>query len=339
MMASLKLLWANKLASALVFLAAFALGVVVSILIINNHGSSGAFLSGTCPTDLTFVKAEQDCGSSDIALNTMSSLQDDLTHDVNAYITTGRASRISVFVRDLNSQRFATVNPTESYFMASLLKVPLAVAYYRLAEVTPDILDQKITYNGDASLYALQDIQPQQKLIAGTTYAVKDLIFRMLAYSDNAAAALLTQNYVSDDYLQKILVTIGLPTRQKGQQENMTTAMSYAGVFRTLYYSAFLSREYSDDILNDLSQSTFTDGAVKLLPNGVVVSHKFGERSVINPATGQATLDQLHDCGIVYGANGTEPYSFCIMTEGKNFPDLESAVQNISATIYGDVVR
>lgn len=296
-------------------------------------------LVNDCSADLKFIKPDLDCESFKNAADKMQGLQDNIRRQVNGYLNTKRADRISVFVRDLDSQRFASVNESDEYFMASLLKVPLAVAYYRLAELTPDLLSQKITYTGAPNLYAVQEIKPSKELAAGKTYTVEDLIYRALAYSDNTAAELLSENYVSYDYLQKILLSLGLDPKPESQKENMVTARSYAGILRSLYNASFLSRLYSDKILKTLSESTFADGATANLPKDAVVSHKFGERSIIDDSTGAVVSRQLHDCGIVYGKQSGQTYNFCIMTEGDSFSNLEPIIQTISSTIYKEMVK
>jgi beta-lactamase class A len=314
-------------------LVSCSIGIMVGVFLLQtpNQAPHG---SDDCPNNLNFIKPEQDCVAYNDAAQKMQIMRDALRRQVNGYLDTKRADRISVFVRDLNSQRFAYVNETEEFYMASLLKVPLAIAYYRLAELTPDLLTQQVTYDGKINLYDLQEIKPTQRLTVGTTYTIRDLIYRALAYSDNTAAELLSQNYVSYDYLQKILFTLGLQPRTKDQKENIVTPRLYGGIFRTLYNASFLSREYSNEILKALSESTFTQGATLGLPKDVSISHKFGERSIVDETTKTVTSRQLHDCGVAYAQNGAKPYSYCIMTEGKNFSDLESIIQNISLTIY-----
>ena len=309
------------------------LGFLIGILSAPLSGQA-IVLDGDCPPDLKFVKPQDDCASFKDASTRMQELQDSLRRQVNGYTDSGRADQVSVFVRDLDTQRFASVNEGEQFSMASLLKVPLAVAYYRLAELTPDLLSQKIAYDGSQDQYALQAIQPPQRLTAGASYTVKDLLYRALAYSDNTAAELLSENFVSYDYLQKILLSVGLTPKDPDAKEYSVTARSMAGVFRALFNSSFLSRSYSNEILKALSESAFDQGSTADLPKGVIVAHKFAERSAIDGATGQVASRELHDCGIVYAANGLGPYSFCIMTEGKDFSNLESIIQNVSLTIY-----
>ena len=217
--------------------------------------------------------------------------------------------------------------------MASLLKLPLAIAYYRLSEITPDLLTQELIYTESVNAYGVQDIKPSNKLELGKKYTVKDLIYRALVYSDNSASALLRQNFVSDDYLNKLLTAIGLQVQKNGEEEDLITAKSYAAVLRMLYNSSFLQRKLSNEILKTLSESEFYEGATKYLPKNVLVAHKFGERTAVN-MNNEVKFRQLHDCGIVYAKNGEEPYTFCILTEGKDFENLQKIIQEISKTIY-----
>lgn len=306
-------------------------------LFIGNKSSQKVGMSDNCPPDLTFVKPEQDCESFQENVDKIRNIQDSVRRQVRGYLETARIDRISVFVRDLDSQKFAYVNETEEFYMASLVKVPLAIAYLRLAELTPDLLSQKIVYDGKIDLSLNQTIKPAQKLLPGT-YSVDELLTKALVDSDNNAAQLLSENFVSFEYLQKILFTLGLTSKEKDPSQNKVTARTYAGIFRTLYNSSFLSREYSNKILDSLSKSSFTNGVTALLPKNIKVAHKFAERSVVDPS-GTITARQLHDCGIVYANNGTQAYSFCIMTEGKNFEDLTSVIQNVSKTIYQGIIN
>lgn len=293
-----------------------------------------------CLSDLFFVNPEPDCELYEKKLESMSTLQDNLENLTEKYLDEKKATRISVFSRDLRTRRFVGVNDTDVFIMASLLKVPLAIAYWRLSEITPDIFTQSIKHTNVNTLEnsSSQRIKPKEDLVLGNTYTVKELLYRMLAYSDNTSAQMLSTNFVSPDYLNKILLAIGLQITKDGETENILTAKSYAGIFRILYNASFLSRESSNKILDNLSQSSFTDGATAFLPKNVKVAHKFGERIIVNEKD-NIIIQQLHDCGIVYAKNGNEPYTFCILTEGKKYDDLKYVIQNISKAIFDEVSK
>ncbi|KND48686.1 MAG: b-lactamase [Parcubacteria bacterium C7867-005] len=315
--------------------------ILFSIGFLSGRGVSKDFgdRNKPCLSNLEFINPNPGCELFEQKLSQMSALQKRLDLEIEAYLSSGRAERISAFARDLSSLRYVGVNDADTFFMASLLKVPLAIAYFRLSEITPDILDQKVKYSRGSDDYSIQSIVSPEKLVNGNEYTIRDLIFRSLAYSDNAAAEILSENFVSFDYLQKILQALGLQLRSGNITENLVTARSYASVFRTLYNSSFLNRELSNEMLDILSKSIFSDGARKNIPKDVVVAHKFGERSLVDEQTGRTVTKQLHDCGIVYAKDGMEPYTFCIMTEGQDFDDLRSIIAKISLTIYEEITK
>lgn len=330
MLNKLNLLFKNRLGIFFFAIIFFFSGILFQNSIIDKHFLSNKY---ECLTDLIFINPEPGCEIFEKKTERMANLQLKLQLQVDGYLLNKKAGRISVFTRDLTTQRFAGVNEGDIFFMASLLKLPLVIAYYRLSEITPDLLTQKLTYTDTLDEYSVQSMQPKKKLEIGKNYMVKDLAYRALAFSDNSASALLRNNFVSDDYLNKVLLAIGLQIKKDGEEEDLITAKSYGLIFRMLYNSSFLERNFSNEILKMLSESDFTDGATKYLPKDIVVAHKFGERTAVN-INNEVEFRQLHDCGIVYAKNGKEPYTFCIMTEGQSFEDLKTIIQVLSKTIY-----
>ncbi len=248
-----------------------------------------------------------------------------------SYITSGKAKRISVWVRDLDSRLWAASNEFERYAPASLMKLPLMIAYYKLAEVQPEILNAKLVYKHSEVLNdSLQNFRPAQPLVEGQEYSVQELIEHMMAESDNNAAAMLLSR-VDTSLINNTLVELGVRIPRDENVYDFVTAKSYANIFRILYNASYLNREYSEKALELMANSSFK-GIAESLPKETSVSHKFGEREVVNTATGLVDSRELHDCGIIY-KNG-KPYSLCIMTEGKNFDDLLSIIKDISRLTY-----
>ncbi len=323
----------------------FLIGTVVFCFILGYvlRGATGSGIfpnsdkDTECVSNLEFINPQPGCELYELKLQKMSALEEALNVQTDEFIKEGKANRISIFTRDLKSQRFAGVHDTDIFIMASLLKVPLVMTYYRVSDTAPETMDQPIMYEGDLDLYDQQSVVPTDKLIKGNTYTYRDLARRALIYSDNIAAQILL-GHISDGYFDKTLVALGLQAVRDGQKEDFVTAKSYAGVFRILYNSTFLSRTSSNEIIKILTESAFTDGATKKLPKDVVVAHKFGERTIVNPDNGVGEKKQLHDCGIVYAKNGKEPYTFCIMTEGDNFDELKTVIQDVSYKIYETLI-
>jgi len=106
---------------------------------------------------------------------------------VGQKIAAGDAQTVSVYLRNLDNGDSFGINSKELYNPASLLKVPLMMAWLKRAERDPTVLRRTFRYDGAEDLTVMQNIKPRETLRPGTSYTVDDLIFRMLAYSDNNA--------------------------------------------------------------------------------------------------------------------------------------------------------
>src|SRR5581483_2586054 len=97
----------------------------------------------------------------------------------------------SVYYENLTTGEWASLNECEKYFPASLGKIPLLIAYLKLAESSPGFLDKNILNSSEYTDNAGQEIKPKKSIVLGRTYSVKKLIKNMIVYSDNDAADLL----------------------------------------------------------------------------------------------------------------------------------------------------
>lgn len=199
------------------------------------------------------------------------------------------------------------------------------MAYYRFAEQDSSVLNVKIVYSQPRDFGITPTIIPRENLVPGESYTVDDLIRRMITFSDNQALILLSER-LSLTVLQDLFSMLGVGSDVLVNADSKLTVKEYAGFFRILFNSSYLSREYSEKALALLSSTDYNDALPAGIPKGVMVSHKFGE------AGSEGHEQQLHDCGIVYFPN--HPYLACIMTRGKDPEVLKTAIQDISRTIY-----
>jgi hypothetical protein len=100
-----------------------------------------------------------------------------------------KVSDMSVFFR-ING-KWGGINENNGFVPASLLKVPIMIAYYKMAETHPELLSKKIIYTGDLTYDSAQTIPPEDRLIPGKEYTIQELMRSMIVDSDNNAAGLL----------------------------------------------------------------------------------------------------------------------------------------------------
>jgi len=241
----------------------------------------------------------------------------------NSNITT------AVYYRNLNNGPWFMINQDETFFAQSLLKVPLAMTIYKIAENNPKILENTVVYNGQYQ--EAQNIEDEEDINAKQKYSVEQLLENVLIYSDNEALGVLFDH----------LKLLGL--ENKLEETNKEIALdgitgeinikNYSEMLRILYNSTYLNRKSSEKILDILTHSSYKDGLVAGFPGNTEIAHKFGVRDMYGETNGQ----QLHDCGIVYLENGE--HLICIMTKGNDLDKQSLLIQDISRTIAKEIMH
>ena len=242
-------------------------------------------------------------------------------------IKQGNATNIATYFRDHNRGRWVGVNENDQFSPASLLKVPLMMVYYKIAQTDPSRLQNKLTYQGGENLNAIERIRPSQELTLGTSYTVDDLINRMIIHSDNNATQLLLGN-LDRNTLRDLFSDLGIQLPENGQPSDYLSAKSYSLFFRLLYNATYLNEEFSEHALSLLAQTEFKEGLAAGVPGDIPVAHKFGEYEGDTGA-------ELHDCGDIYFSEN--PYLLCIMTKGNNLDSLKNIIKDISNLVYDEM--
>ncbi len=300
--------------------------VICILVLMNVYGRE------KCAQAYEFTSASLGCSQYGESVVRMRALDQSLNDAVNLYLKNGKAKRISVWTRDLETKQWAAVNEFDTFTPASLLKVPLMITYFKLAELEPGILNERFVYEKSSTLNSdNQTFKPQNPLVPGQTYSVETLIEHMVTDSDNDAAAMLAARLDNALYRQT-LIELGINVPFGNDYVDFLTAKTYANIFRTLYNASYLQRIYSEKALSIMSKSAF-GGMAESIPESVTVAHKFGELQL--DMNGRSALRQLHDCGIIYKKD--RAYSLCIMTQGDNFDDLYSVIKGLSALVYTEM--
>jgi beta-lactamase class A len=241
------------------------------------------------------------------------------------------ATKVGVYYRELNDGYWFSIGESEKFIPASMRKVPLMIALLKQAESEPALLERLVTFDLSNDYNLNQNIKPSETLQFGKKYAIKDLIIRMIAYSDNNAFTFLTK-IVNPVKFDEVYSNLRLQNPGVVNDDEFLSVQTYESFFRILYNASYLTRDASQWALDVLSKSEFRTGLVAGVPQEVKVSHKFGEKSEERGGT-----VQLHDCGIVYYPR--HPYLLCVMSKGPNFELLDDVIANISQITFAEVDR
>lgn len=280
-----------------------------------------------------YINPRIDCQKSDKMADQIEALQGVVTKIIQEKKDTHEIKRASVFYRDLDTKRWFGIDADDEYYPGSLVKLPLAMAYYKMAELRPDILQTQLMIPVDDTVLGNTDQHyvPKDPLQPNTPYSIQEMIRHMIVYSDNAPFEPLMNFGLA--FLGNAFEDLGIKEVRDGDKVTGWTSnvRNYASALRTLFNASYLDSDSSNTILSLLAQSTFTQGIAAGIPEGVKVAHKFGEGTGTN-ANGAIMTYTLNDCGIVYKLD--QPFILCVMTEGSDFSLMESVIQNIAKSVY-----
>ncbi len=230
--------------------------------------------------------------------------------------------KVSLYFEYLPTGTSIRIGDAQHLVAASLLKVPVAMEVYKLAEAGAVNLDEKISLkkewldDGYGELY---------KKGVGYTLTIREFAVLMIENSDNTAlkavqsvvdahkSSLKTGAYdaLDVDYIDDERTNLSM------------TARSYASFLKCLYFACYVSTDASQEIMTYLTHSTYggTGRIGEYIPDNVPIAHKMGV----------AGNEVQSDCGIIYVPNRN--YLVCVMlneTKAKG----EEVIAQVSKRIY-----
>lgn len=278
--------------------------------------------------DYTFIKPLLTCNTgSTLETSRFAGLKADIENTIRHAQGSNTVEIASVYFRELDSGDWTAVNVNESYSPASLMKLPIFMAYLKQSESIPELLQKKITIVEDPTPGSVQHISPQKTLEVGQTYTVETLLEYMILYSDNRATQVLLRS-ADIAILDEVLEDLAIPVPDRDASLTIN-AREYSRFFRLLYNNTYLRDDLSEYALELLSQVDYDNALTGGVGTGIALAHKFGEASVV--LADGTRGHELHDCGIAYTPS---PYALCVMTRGKDVVQLEALIAEISRHAY-----
>ena len=236
----------------------------------------------------------------------------------------------SVYFRDLDSSEWAGINEDAKFTPGKLLKLPIMIAYYKMAEVTPDLLFRKLR-NTYGAATTTSFFPSKTQLVLGEEYTVDDIIRQMIINSDDNAARLLFDN-IDRRILNEVFSDLGIDFVEDKDTPDYISLKLNSLFLRVLYNATYLNREFSEKALTLLDEVNDNTGISAGLPRGTSVSRRFGGNTTIK--NGLWDYD-IYDCGIVYYPG--HPYILCASANGEKITGVETFFKNLSEKVYTEM--
>jgi len=247
----------------------------------------------------------------------------DSLHQTVQTILDESSGNYGVVIKNLKGNETYTYNEHQEFLSGSLYKLWIMATVYdqikkgQLHET--DILQQEIPILNEKFNISTENAE----LIDGDIMlSVSDALERMITFSDNYAALLLSEK-VRLSNVAKFLDTKGFTESKVGTDGSLptTTPSDIAKFFTSLYTGSLIDKTYDEKMLRLLKKQEINHKIPKYLPHNTVVAHKTGELDVYS-----------HDAGIVYAPKND--YIIVIFSESDNPPEAEKVMAKISETVY-----
>ncbi|HYD56760.1 MAG TPA: serine hydrolase [Burkholderiales bacterium] len=322
--------------------AAFAVGMLFGgVMTADVSGGEAQRLTSTGGLEdcrqYRYINPDYACGKrSTVRKTSYSAFVSQLEEMLAAERASGALQVAGIHFRDLRGGPVWGISESINFAPASLLKLPLVMAYLSLAESTPGLMEREMVFDA-ARLARYDKLQQSERaaseLQAGQRYKLEELARRAIIYSDNVAYYLLV-DYINVDvpdgtaFVTRTFQELGVIDPRSIREETVT-ARIYAALFRLLYNVSYLNAESSERLLGWLVEARFGKGLIAGLPSGTVVANKYGERELPDGTA------HLHDCGIVYFPGN--PYLLCVMTKGKSWDELGRIIATVSGRVWKEL--
>lgn len=231
-----------------------------------------------------------------------------------------------VFVVDLDTKGFVSIEGEEVIASASTIKLPILVAFFQDVDEGKIRLEERLIMTEDSIGGGSGTMQYQE---AGTRFSALETASKMMTVSDNTATNMLIERMGGMEKLNQRFMKMGLKaTRLRNllpdlTGTNTTTAEDLGNLLAKIDRGELISLRSRDRLLyimRNLVRNTLLP--VGLEP-GAIIAHKTGDIKSV-----------LGDVGIIDMPNGKRYIASVLVKRPDNAPQAKEYIQKASGIVY-----
>lgn len=219
-----------------------------------------------------------------------------------------------IYVYQLESQNQYGLNQDQVFPAASLMKLPVMIAFYQ--QVETDKLDPEQEYQ-----LQQKDIRSGAGMLQGkplgSAYTFRQLVEHTAHYSDNTANQVLTR-ILGAEIIRQTISQIGM--KDTSFKDYTTTPQDIGLLLSKLYQGQLINRENQQELLGFLTKTAFEERIPAGVPENIRVAHKIGSE-----------IGVYADAGIVFAP---KPFVLVILTEAVRESEAKEVLPQVSQAIW-----
>lgn len=258
---------------------------------------------------------------------------------VTQMMTDSDIKGVAIEFTDLNSRQSFSVNPELKFVPASLLKIPILIAIFKLEELKPGVLNTQLPLRMVDP--GITDMNLEENFgynySDSKNYSANELCEIMMSHSDNIATytLLIFLDEQMPGLLQKVEADLRASIPETAtNKDDIIKIGHFAEMLHSLYYASYLTKEHSIKALKYLSRSKYGQGFRKSIPSYITMAHKYGVRFNVDEINPLFPV-QLHQVAIIY--HPKHPFILSVMSKGKKIEKLREVLQRIAKISFEKV--
>jgi len=228
----------------------------------------------------------------------------------------------SLYIKDLNVGSEYVFNEKETYYAASLYKIPIGVAVLR------EIQEGNINYGDGISFLASDHIRGTGRIgdySYGTNFTTEELLNFLYRDSDNSAQAMILRKIPQPKIYEAFTFYQTKSELNSYYHTNIATVIDVSVYLENILAKEYLNDDFKEKFLSMLYPTSFDNRISSYLDKNLIFAHKIGSW----PAS-------WHDCGYVYDKNSkNNKVLVCLMTKDTNLGSLNNACRSIGEFVSG----
>lgn len=244
--------------------------------------------------------------------------------------TQSSVTNAAIYFRDLEASKILAINADAQFSPGKLLKIPIMIAYYKLADDNADSLKRVIAVKTSTSTDN-EDVFDKKDTLTPGNYTTEQLVTSMVVDNSDAAANVLFDQ-IDKGVLNEVFSDLGINFVEDKETPDFISLRRFSLFMRILYNASYLSNNNSEKALSLLVNDSTPSLLEANVPHNIAFATRLGGRRLVTQGVNGF---EVYECSIVYYPNHN--YLLCASSKSKTLQDSKDFFAKVGDAIYANM--